>query len=176
MLDPHANYRPVDRAALRHNRGYVPSSVVTLVSFHCLMILNQDYKKEKAKLRLKIGPFDRLLGSAMSACSWRTRPSLPPAQRHSRSQGIILLRSLSNVRAASSRGKCGNVRSTCLTVLSMVVTCHVTHRAMSIWPYSHERFFFFSGMPMPLFPEATGNILTMEIQTYWQWKYGNPCN
>ena len=48
----------------------------------------------------------------MSACSWRTRWSLPLAQWHSRSQGIILLRSLSKVHAATSKGKCGNVRFT----------------------------------------------------------------
>ena len=83
-----------------------------------------------------------LLDSALSACSWRTRRSMADAQRHSRSQGIILLRSLSNVLAGTFIGQCGNVRSTCLTVVSMLVMCHVTHRAIPLWPYSHWKIFF----------------------------------
>ena len=107
------------------------------------LVLPKEKKKPKGEGKKALLTY--LLGSAMSACSWRTRRSLPLAQWHSTSQGIILLRSLSNVHAATSNAKRGNVRSTCLTVLSMVVTCHVTHRAIPLWPYSHWKIFFFSG-------------------------------
>ena len=111
----------------------------------------------------------------MSACSWRTRRSLQLAQRHCRSQGIILLRSLSNVRTATSKLKCGNVRSTCLTVLSMVVTCHFTHRAIPLWPYSHWKiFFFFRWCRFRCFQSQRGLLKSARRQWASYWRIASP--